>query len=140
VNQTIDSSRSLSYRPTATSAARRDYLGHQNLIRGAIAQAKSRNLGTKGGGTKGGGTKGGRTKGGRAFQRLRSDLRRVALEARAKLNDADLDPFLTWTDNILETMLPEFSRSQVGFDYLAGFALRIPVVSLRREIVWISNV
>jgi hypothetical protein len=109
---------------TVVSAARRAYLDHQNLVRGALARLKSKRFDTVGS---------------QPFKRLRGDLRTIALSARAKLAEEDFAPFLDWTDQLLESTANEFLRARVGFEFLMGFSPKPPIVSLKREVSWISS-
>ena len=106
------------------SATKREFLAHQNRVRGAIARSKSKHF---------------QLHQQRPLEALRSDLRRTYLSARAKLEESRFEEFLTWTDYILETTVPELSTFPVQYSYLSGFSSKTPIVSLGREITWIAK-
>lgn len=65
-------------------------------------------------------------------------LRDLFLDARWSLSPSRFDEFLSWVNSQLETRFKEFLSRKIGYEELSGVNTRAPVVTLERELIWIT--
>lgn len=69
---------------------------------------------------------------------LRIGVRHHFLDARSELHPSEYETFIQWVDTQLTSQAIDFFKKPSGYDDLAGVYDKIPIVSLERELVWIT--
>lgn len=102
----------------------RTYHKLQNRFRGLISALQSRKF-----------VKGGTLS---STSNFRSGLRNLLLDSRAELLVYQYDSFLSWIHFQMQTRIAKLADSPIGYDELVGIYTRAPIVSLQRELLWIT--
>lgn len=106
------------------SAADQVFQEYQNRFRGLVSDFKSKKFVEKRAVT--------------PARTFRSAYRKLLLDARLALTEAQFGPYLDWTAHQLETQLPELARTPTGYDELDGVHV-CPATTLERELRWIAS-
>jgi len=71
--------------------------------------------------------------------RFRSGLRDLLLDARSVLQPSQFDVFWAYIGFQMRTHLADLACQEIGYEELSGVYSKAPVVSLEREILWITT-
>ncbi len=100
------------------------YVQQQHQLRGIIAEFKSRKFVEK-----------------RRIppsRRFRTALNELYLDARAKLSPSQFATFISWSNEMLASQLPDLSHIPTRYDNLAGIFPKAPTLDLATELRWIA--
>ena len=73
------------------------------------------------------------------YRRFRSALAKDLLTARHAIEPAHYDGYLEWYHNTIRNVVPDHFQRPIGFDFLGGLHLKVPKMSLEREVEWITK-
>jgi hypothetical protein len=77
-------------------------------------------------------------KGSKPSARFRSGLRDLLIDARYALPPSQFDDFLAYIGYQMRTHLADLAHHEIGCQELSGVYTKAPVVSLERELLWIT--
>lgn len=100
------------------------FKNQKNKFRGLVSEVRSRKF-VKG-------------ENSRPSMKLRSGMRKLLLIARDELQPCEFDIFLDWINRQIQTRLADVSRLPMKYEDLSGVFTRAPIVSLERELLWIT--
>ncbi|EKF59794.1 hypothetical protein QWE_09450 [Agrobacterium albertimagni AOL15] len=66
-------------------------------------------------------------------------LNELYLEARASLAPGQYRDFLSWSQEMLSTQLPDLTHVPVRYDNLTGITPRAPIIGLQHELRWVAE-
>lgn len=104
----------------------KDFNNLQNKFRGLVSKFKSPRSFSK------------ELKESEPSSKFRSGLRRLFLDARIVLPPPQFDVFLAWIDYQMRTGVGTLAFQKVGYGDLSGIYSKAPIVSLERELLWIT--
>lgn len=107
-----------------SSISAQAFIEQQNKFRGLVSEYRSRRF-----------VKDHTT---RPSDRFRSGLRDLLLDTRGAIHPSQFDAFLNWVDHQMAVQVPDIAEMAVGYDDLRGVYTDAPIVSLERELLWIT--
>lgn len=97
----------------------------QHKLRGYIAEFKSNKF-TKGAS-------------GHSTSNFRVKIQNYMLDARVSVDPSQFRKFIAWTQQQINTQIPELEKNPIGYDYLSGIYPKAPKASLIVELSWVTE-